>query len=103
MFHYTPLTCACRAPICMVASYNLYLRRIHPFHVRSADNRRPVSILFEGASQFELLMALNGSLLPNKYVKLCNSTEIIPQTVSIRFTENTQSPLALPVWELANS
>ncbi len=104
VFHSISLTCVCRVPICTTALYNLRFRRIHSFHVRRADNRSAaVSILFEDTSQFELLIASDGSLLPNKYVKLRNSSGIMPQTVSISFAENNQSPLELPFWELVNS
>lgn len=103
VFHSISLTCVCRVPICTTALYNLYFRRIHSFHVRRADNRSTaVSILFEDRSQFELLIASDGSLLPNKYVQLRNSSGIIPQTVPIRFTENNQLPLELPFCELVN-
>ena len=104
VFHSISLTCVCRVPICTTALYNLRFRRIHSFHVRRADKRTTaVSIVFEDASKFELLIASDGSLLANKHVKLCNSSGIMPQTVSVLFSENSQSPLELPFWELANS
>ena len=100
VFHSISLTCVCRVPICTTALYNLGFRRIHSFHVRSADDRKTaVSIVFEDTSQFEVLIASDGSLLPNKYVKIRNSSGIMPQTVSIRFMENNRTPLELPFWE----
>lgn len=104
VLHTISLTCVCRVPICTTAHYNLRFRRIHSFHVRRADNgTTTVSIVFEATSQFEVLIASDGSLLPSKDVKLRRSSENMPQTVSIGFAGDNQLPLELPFWEPANS
>jgi hypothetical protein len=105
VFHSVSLTCVRAVPASTAVVYNLHFHGIRSFHVRRADvSRTAFSIVFASRSRFELLIAPDGTVLPNAYVNLRTSSETMPQTVSVRVAGNNGLPveLELSFWEQAN-
>ena len=105
VFHSVSLSCVCAVPASTAVVYNLHFHGIRSFHVRRADaSSTAISIAFDSRSRFELLIAPDGTVLPNTYVNLHRSSETMPQTVSVRVAGNNDLPvkLELPFWEQAN-
>jgi hypothetical protein len=105
VLHSISLRCVCPVQANRAGVYNLHFQHVELFHVqRTEDLGTTISIVFDNTSQFELLIASDGTLIPNNYVSLHNSRESMPETVSVRLTGRHGLPvnLKLPYPEQAN-
>jgi hypothetical protein len=105
VLHSISLTCVCPVQANLAGVYNLHFQHVQLFHVqRTEDLGSTISIVFDDTSHFELLIAPDGTLLPNNYVSLHNSRGSMPETVSVRLTGKHGQPvkLELPYREQSN-
>jgi hypothetical protein len=96
VLHSISLTCVCPVQVNRGGIYNLHFQHIQYFNVkRTEDLGTTISIAFDDTSHFEMLIASDGTLIPNNYISLHNSRESMPETISVRLTGGHGQPVKL--------